>query len=169
MAARKDLVDRISYLEVAYDYDWDAAKVFLEMREANPSSIVLKAVTEAKKRQAASKSGKEAPEKKRKGKADANNNTAAASGSGWRGYQQQYAGPQQNYWGQTAPTQPFYGYQSPYPPAAPYNRQATSFRPSTRPPGCFTCGEASHGFRRCPNASSAPPPPPPNNKPPPPT
>ena len=28
IAARRELVERISYLEVAYDYDWEAAKVF---------------------------------------------------------------------------------------------------------------------------------------------
>ena len=50
LAARKELVDRIQYLEVAHDYDWDAAKVFLKMREANPSSIVLKAVKSSSKR-----------------------------------------------------------------------------------------------------------------------
>ena len=53
LSARKDLVERMKYLEVAYDYDWDTAKVFLEMKESNPSSMVLKAVTESKKRKAA--------------------------------------------------------------------------------------------------------------------
>ena len=88
VAARKDLVDRITYLEVAFDYDWEAAKVFLEMREANPSSIVLKAVTEAKKRKAAVKGGKEGEEKKRK-KPDTNNNNVPSGSSSWRnpGYQ----------------------------------------------------------------------------------
>ena len=67
----EDLVEGIKYLEVAYDYDWDAAKVFREMREANPSSIVLKAVTEAKKHKAAVK---KEPEDKKKKKGDVNNN-----------------------------------------------------------------------------------------------
>ena len=169
VAARKDLVDRITYLEVAFDYDWEAAKVFLEMREANPSSIVLKAVTEAKKRKAAVKGGKEGEEKKRK-KPDANNNSAPSGSSSWRNPGYQYpaynAGQHNLHWmaGQnTQAAPPFYGYPNPYPPAAPYNRQAGSFRPP-RPPGCFNCGEANHGFRRCPNApasTSAPKPPPP--------
>lgn len=49
MSARKDLVERMKYLEVAFDYDWDTAKVFLEMKESNPFSMVLKAVTESKR------------------------------------------------------------------------------------------------------------------------
>ena len=96
-AARKELVERITYLEVAYDYDWEAAKVFREMREANPSSIVLKAVTEAKKRKAASKGGKDTEEgKKTRKKTDANNNNSShGSGpnvsGGWRNsYQPHY-------------------------------------------------------------------------------
>ena len=172
LAARKDLVDRIKYLEVAYDYDWDAAKVFLEMREANPSSIVLKAVTEAKKRKAA---GKKEPEEKKRKKTDSNNNVGSGSAPNWRGqmpYRQfQMQAPQQ-YWQQPQQPQfggPQYSGYAPtpqYPPAAPYGRQANAFRPA-RPPGCFNCGESSHGFRRCPNVppppsapKAAPPPPP---------
>ena len=173
LTARKELVERITYLEVAFDYDWEAAKVFLEMREANPSSIVLKAVTEAKKRKAASKEGKETEEKKKK-KPDANNNSSSSNSVHWRGsnFQRPYAQPPVlSYWAPSPQQQPppFYGYANPYPPASPYGRQASSgFRP-TRPPGCFTCGEANHGFRRCPNASGPPPPPPPGKPPLPPT
>ena len=177
-AARKELVERITYLEVAYDYDWEAAKVFREMKEANPSSIVLKAVTEAKKRKAASKGGKETDEgKKARRKTDGNNNShnnGPSNSGGWRNtYQQpQYNMAPNHYWGQSSgfpPTANFYQPQNAYPPpAAPYNRQAGTYRPP-RPPGCFSFGEANHGFRRCPNAPSAPPaamakppPPPPN-------
>ena len=167
LAARKDIVERLQYLEVAFDYDWEAAKVYREMKEANPSSIVLKAVTEAKKRKAAGKT-KDTDEKKKR-KNDDNNNYTPRN-SGWRSssYQQSYQ-PQQPYWQPPAPIQaPYYNYQNAYhPPAAPYGRQTNTFRPS-RPPGCFTCGEASHGFRRCPNANAPPPPPPPSGKPPPP-
>ena len=174
LAARKELVDRINYLEVAFDYDWEAAKVFREMKEANPSSIVLKAVTEAKKRKAASKEGKEGEEKKKK-RTDSNNN-AHTGNAGWRSgqYRPPYAGPPQGYWTQAAVNPaPYYGYHGAYqpaPPPTPYSRQAGNFRPQTRPPGCFTCGEANHGFRRCPNAAAGqPPPPPPMSKPPPPS
>ena len=176
-AARKDLVERITYLEVAYDYDWEAAKVFREMREANPSSIVLKAVTEAKKRKAASKGGgKETEEvRKPKKKPDANNKShvsGSGNSGGWRtAYQPHYNVAPAHYWGQPGgypPAASFYPQQPTYPPAAPYNRQAGSYRPP-RPPGCFSCGEANHGFRRCPNAPqpapaamAKPPPPPPN-------
>ena len=162
LAARKELVERTNYLEVAHDYDWDAAKVYREMREANPSSIVLKAVTESKKRKAAVGGKKDTEEKKKKPEAAAS--AGSSSGGSWRGAPHYAAyhppAPPSQYW------QPQYsGYHAPYPPAAPYNRQANQFRQNTRPAGCFTCGEASHGFRRCPNASAAaakaPPPPPP--------
>ena len=158
IAARKDLVERMKYLEVAFDYDWDAAKVFREMREANPSSIVLKAVTESKKRKAAvkGKEGEEGSKKKRRN--DGNNNSVYS----WRSsnYQPQstpqYWHPQQQ---QQQMQQPqHYGFQQPSfpPPAAPYARQAgPSFRPP-RPPGCFNCGDSSHGYRRCPNTSGPP-------------
>ena len=164
LAARKELVERTNYLEVAHDYDWDAAKVYREMKEANPSSIVLKAVTESKKRKAAV-GGKKDTEEKKKKKPEAASSSGPSSGGSWRGAQHYaaYHPPvQQQYW------QPQYsGYHAPYPPAAPYNRQANQFRQTPRPAGCFTCGEASHGFRRCPNASTtaatkAPPPPPPS-------
>ena len=84
VAARKELVDRVKYLEVAFDYEWDDAKVFQEMREANPSSIVLKAVTESKKRKAAVK-GKDG-EDKPKGKKPDNNNNNSGTGNpySWR-------------------------------------------------------------------------------------
>ena len=174
IAARKELVARTTYLEVAYDYDWEAAKVFLEMRESNPSSIVLKAVTEAKKRKAATKSVKETEEKKKK-KVDCNNNShgGSNSNSNWRNYPHQphYHHPTPQYWNpmlhgaQAAPY--FQQPASPYPPATPYGRQAAGGYRPPRPPGCFTCGEANHGFRRCPNASR-PPPPPQESKPPPP-
>ena len=147
IAARKDLVERMKYLEVAYDYDWDAAKVFREMREANPSSIVLKAVTESKKRKAAvkGKEGEEGTRKKRRN--EGNNNNSVYS---WRSsnYQPQNVQP---YWQQQQQQQmqqaPPYGFQQASfpPPAAPYARQAgPSFRPP-RPPGCFNCGDANHG------------------------
>ena len=167
LAARKDLVDRIKYLEVAYDYDWDAAKVFLEMRDENPSSIVLKAVSESKKRKAVTK--KEPEEKKKKKE---HGGSSGGTAPPWRGqapfrsYQppapQQYWQPMPQYAGFPAAPTPT------YPPAAPYGRQAGSFRPQ-RPPGCFNCGDASHGFRRCPNAAPTPPPPRTAPPPPPPT
>ena len=173
LTARKELVERINYLEVAHDYDWDAAKVYREMREANPSSIVLKAVTEAKKRKAA---GKKEPEEKRKRKAEHHGAThhGGSVNNAWRSHSNyagfQYAAPQQQYW----PQQQQFQYQMPQPqtafappPPAPYGRQTNAFRP-TRQGGCFYCGDSSHGFRRCPNAQSAaassqkagPPPPP---------
>ena len=117
LTARKELFERITYLEVAFDYDWEAAKVFLEMREANPSSIVLKAVTEAKKRKAASKKGKETEEKKKK-KPDANSNSSSNSSTHWRGsnFQRPYAQPPaMSYWA-PGPQQyppPFYRYANP--------------------------------------------------------
>ena len=160
LAARKELVERISYLEVAFDYDWDAAKVYREMKESNPSSMVLKAVTEAKKRKAAGK--KEGSEDKKKKKSDENNN-GASNNNRWRGVQPQmyHAPPQQTYWAPN-PAPHHHGYQNAFhPPAAPYARQAAQFRLS-RPPGCFNCGEANHGFRRCPNLPSNLPPPPKN-------
>ena len=166
LVARKELVERINYLEVAFDYDWDAAKVYREMKESNPSSMVLKAVTEAKKRKAAGK--KESAEDKKKKKDDSgssNSNNNNSGGNRWRGGQAMYP-PQ--YWPPPPPPPQYHSYQAPtyaQPPAAPYGRQAAQFRPS-RPPGCFNCGEANHGFRRCPNMPGNPPPPPKNPPPP---
>ena len=178
LTARKELVERIDYLEVAYDYDWDAAKVYLEMKEANPSSIVLKAVTEAKKRKAA---GKKDGEDKKKKREDSNNNSTSNSSSNnssgpshrshghgannaWRSSAayapQQSPYPFYGWQGGNGAPQPYYGSYASYAPAAPYNRQANQFRPP-RPPGCFNCGKSSHGFRRCPNMAAPPPPPPP--------
>ena len=154
LEARKDLVARINYLEVAHDYDWNTTKVYLEMREANPSSIVLKAVTESKKRKAAG-SKKEVEEKKPK-KSAFSASAGSNSGGAWKGMQQQYAAyqppMQKEYW----PPPQYGGYHAPYPPAVPYNRQANQFRQPLRPPGCFTCGEANHSFRSCPSAPAAP-------------
>ena len=154
-AARKDLVERIKYLEVAYDYDWDAAKVFLEMRDSNPPSIVLKAVSESKKRKAAVK--KEPEEKKAKKKAEGNSSAAAPSFA-WRApasYRSYAAQAPQPYWPPPPPQYPSFAAAPQFPPAAPYGRQAGAFRPP-RPPGCFNCGDSSHGFRRCPNAGPPP-------------
>ena len=178
LAARKELVERIDYLEVAYDYDWDAAKVYLEMKEANPSSIVLKAVTEAKKRKAA---GRKEGEDKKKKREDSNNNNSSSSNnngppnrnnshgaSNWRAgaaYAPQQAQPYYGWPGNNV-SQPYYGSYASYAPAAPYNRQASQFRPP-RPAGCFSCGESNHGFRRCPNMGPPPPPPPPKQPAPP--
>ena len=164
ITARKELVERVKYLEVAFDYDFDAAKVFQEMKDANPSSIVLKAVTESRKRKAATKT--KDTEERRKKKPETN--TSANSTYSWRSANYQPP-PAQHYWPQApAPqTAHHYGaYSQPFPPSAPYGRQAgTAFRPPS-PPGCFNCGDSSHGYRRCPNVSSSAPPPPPKAAPP---
>lgn len=135
------------------------------MQEANPSSIILKVVTESKKRKAAG--GKKEVEEKKKKKLDHNNNASGSTtASSWRPPQQQYPPYQvlapQMYW--QLPQLQYGGYHQHFPPSALYNRQATQFRPQTKATGCFTCGEASHGFRRCtsiatPAAKPMPPPP----------
>ena len=81
-------------MEVACDYDWDAAKVYRDMKESDSSSMVLKAITEAKNRKAVGKKDG-GDEKTKKKKVDENNNTA---GNRWRGGQyQQYQPPAPQY------------------------------------------------------------------------